>query len=124
MLILSTKVLILLHVMTICVCDKPNNELVTKLKTDKKLFTDLTEKKKNVIYEDITIMDDDGQLKNLKIKSANKKSQSISDSNKVNHVEYPVTENSVKYHVNSEGGTKLKFFDELQQLGCKYLYTY
>ncbi|KAH9634720.1 hypothetical protein HF086_015593 [Spodoptera exigua] len=75
-------------------------------------------------YEDITILDDNGKLKNLKFKSAAPKQplgliNSDLTLTKVNQIEVPVTEqyeDEVKFEAV---GQKPKFFDELSSLGCK-----
>lgn len=79
-------------------------------------------------YEDITIMDDDGQLKTLKYKSANvPKSQLLNlvnydnrltkVSDKVTQIEVHVTD-SDDDELKFDAGQKPKFFDEL---GCKFI---
>ncbi|XP_022817271.1 brain-specific serine protease 4 isoform X3 [Spodoptera litura] len=81
-------------------------------------------------YEDITILDDNGKLKNLKFKSAAPKQpvdliHSDLTLTKVNQIEVPVTEqyeDEVKFEAV---GQKPKFFDELSSLGlipqtCRY----
>lgn len=92
-------------------------------------------------YEDITVLDENGQLKNLKLKAA-KVPESLKNSVK-NYVKVPTMEvasDSDSTKVNSNGddsgnsdklsdsetkvevsGNKSKFFDEI---GCKYIPTH
>ncbi|CAB3241863.1 unnamed protein product [Arctia plantaginis] len=145
----SVKVIILLHLLSKVICDNIDNLDIDvyneNLFDSKNLLNDnvnyvlpklLRESKFNSeiiknpgpnddtvnYYEDITILDDDGQLKNLKYKSADiAKSQlqkfvnsdirltKVSD--KVNQIEVPVTNSDkVELKVQSQ---KPKFFDEL-----------
>ena len=113
--------------------NKKTDAVLTKLLSENKFNSDIIKnvgKNSDVVnnYEDITIMDDNGNLKNLKFKSALPKSQfdnSINSdvlltkvSDKVTQIDRPVTESYDEDEVRFEaGGQKPKFLDEL---GCKY----
>lgn len=84
-------------------------------------------KEKDIVnsYEDITILDDDGQLKNLKYKSVKAKIPEQLH-NLVSHSDVGESEkdikgqaiNNVSTHANTNT-QKSKFFDEI---GCKYTF--
>lgn len=110
----SAKLIILLHILKIYVvtCDLDNaiSEEV-EAKANKIKFV-------NEKFEEITVLDDRGQIKTMKIKSVKPKVKKVTvTSNKVpNQVEMPVilNDNGVK-----KGQNKSKFFDELEE--CKYI---
>lgn len=145
----TTKVIFLLHLFGKIICDidldvvnknlfdsknfvnQKTDVVLTKLLSESKFNSDIIKsvgKNNDIVnnYEDITIMDDDGKIKNLKFKSALPQQQNmvISDvltkvSDKVTQIEVPVTESDDDDDVKFEAaGPKPKFFDEL---GCKYL---
>lgn len=68
-------------------------------------------------YEDITILDDDGQLKNLKFKSARLKIP-VELNNLINHSD-KVSDNESGQNSDKDYTQQSKFFDEL---GCKLLF--
>lgn len=143
----STKVIFFMHFISNVICDidldvvnknlfdsinfvnKKTDVVLTKLLSENKFNSDIIKsvgKNSDVVnnYEDITIMDDNGHLKNLKFKSALPKSQfdnlinsdvrltKVSD--KVTQIDRPVTESYDEDEVKFEaGGQKPKFFDEL-----------
>ncbi|KAJ8707091.1 hypothetical protein PYW08_011225 [Mythimna loreyi] len=108
--------------------NKKTDVVLTKLLNENKFNSDIISsvgKNSDVVnnFEDITIMDDNGHLKNLKFKSALPKAQfdnlinsevsltKVSD--KVSQIDRPVTE-SYEDEVEFEaGGQKPKFLDEL-----------
>lgn len=113
--------------------NKNTDAVLNKLLNEKKFNSEIIRsvgKDNDVVnnFEDITTMDDKGNLKNLKYKSVLPKSEleNLVNSdvipNKVSvvpQIEVPVTEiyeDEVKFEA---GGLKPKFFDEL---GCKYLF--
>lgn len=110
----SAKLIILLHILKIyavtCDLDNAISEEV-EAKANKIKFV-------NEKFEEITVLDDRGQIKTMKIKSVKPKVKKVTvTSNKVpNQVEMPVilNDNGVK-----KGQNKSKFFDELEE--CKYI---
>lgn len=150
----STKVIIVLHLLCTVICDTIDNLDVDALNQNlfdsKNILNDnvnyvlpklLRESKFNseminnpgrnddIVnnYEDITILDDDGQLKNLKYKSAKIPTSQLQNlmhsdvrltkvSDKVTQIEVPVT-NSDKNELKVQN-QKPKFFDELDACKC------
>lgn len=119
--ILSAKVIVIIIITVKCEIDNDivNEDLLeTKFRiSDRSVLTKLSEHiKNNQNYADIQIMDDNGQLKTLKLKAAKPKvplkTSAISD--KVSNQVETLTV------VNKNGATKnkSKFFDEIE--GCKY----
>lgn len=114
---LSAKVIVLLHLLKLSdvSCDLENTISVEVLDPKTSVKTKFLNEK----FEDITVLDDKGQIKTVKIKSVKPKLKKVTVTNdKVqNQVEIPVI-------VNNKGVTKghrnkSKFFDELEE--CKYL---
>lgn len=71
-------------------------------------------------YEDITILDDDGQLKSLKFKSARLKLPELSNLISVSDLDNLSDNDSDSGHSDKDVSVQQsKFFDEL---GCKYLF--
>lgn len=152
--IITAKVLILLHILNVLsdeiedavntnMYDSKNlmyrdgNSVLSKLLTESRFNSDIIKsvgKDSDTVnhYEDITILGDDGQLKNLKYKSAftpkkenvqnlvtkvnNKVTQVTSD----NQIEVPVTIDDKDNSKITLSAHKSKFFDEL---GCKYYFS-
>ncbi|XP_048002000.1 brain-specific serine protease 4-like isoform X3 [Leguminivora glycinivorella] len=111
----------------------PNgNNVISRLISESKFNSDII---KNIgkdtdsvnHYEDITILDENGQLKNLKFKSANKikiPSDDFKTDIKVsdNQVENPVTLSEIDETKYELSGHKSKFFDEIGLIPqtCRY----
>lgn len=153
--IITAKVLILLHILNVLSDDaiedavntnmydsknlmyRDGNSVLSKLLTESLFNSDIIKsvgKDSDTVnhYEDITILGDDGQLKNLKYKSAfmpkkenvqnlvtkvnNKVTQVTSD----NQIEVPVTIDDKDNSKITLSAHKSKFFDEL---GCKYYFS-
>nr|XP_049700492.1 serine protease filzig isoform X1 [Helicoverpa armigera] len=151
---LALKVLLLINVFSQIICDidldivnenlsdsknvinKNNNVVIKKLLNENKFNSEIIKsvgKNSDVVnkYEDLTVMDDNGKLKNLKFKSAVPVSDfenfinsdtSVTKFERVTQIEVPVTE---KYddEVSFEAGAlKPKFFDELGLIPqtCRY----
>ncbi|PZC80493.1 hypothetical protein B5X24_HaOG200410 [Helicoverpa armigera] len=151
---LALKVLLLINIFSQTICDidldivnenlhvsknvinKNNNVVIKKLLNENKFNSEIIKsvgKNSDVVnnYEDLTVMDDNGKLKNLKFKSAIPVSDfenfinsdtSVTKFERVTQIEVPVTE---KYddEVSFEAGAlKPKFFDELGLIPqtCRY----
>lgn len=156
--IITAKVIILLHILNVKSDDeleetvntnmydsknliyRDGNSVLSKLLTESRFNSDIIKnvgKDSDTVnhYEDITILGEDGQLKNLKFKSAFTPKQQnvvnlvskVSEVTKVNKVtsdsqlELPVTTVGNDDSNINLSAHKSKFFDEL---GCKYLHTF
>lgn len=133
-LITSTKVIILMHLIKKDVnCDSISSSLEDNFKqhdsiivSDKNLDFNVNDVNKDNVnrFEDITILDDDGQIKNIKMKSVSNGVKFPSDNNSdnnsdqvTNQLEQPVTNTGSMEQSKEGNGQKSKFFDEI---GRKY----
>ncbi|XP_052754182.1 serine proteinase stubble-like isoform X3 [Galleria mellonella] len=110
--------------------------VLTKLLSESKYNSDIVNsigKETDVVnhYEDITVLDNDGQLKNLKYKSANKPQTPVKLQNLIGDVHVTklsdkVTDNKVinndRHELKDLSGHKSKFFDQLGLIPqtCRY----
>uniref|UniRef100_A0A2A4JXT5 Peptidase S1 domain-containing protein n=1 Tax=Heliothis virescens TaxID=7102 RepID=A0A2A4JXT5_HELVI len=151
---LAFKVLLLINLIHKTICDidldivnenlydsknvinENSNVVIKKLLNENKFSSDIIKsvgKNSDVVnnYEDLTIMDNNGKLKNLKFKSAIPQSDfenfissdtSVPKFERVTQIEVPVTEKYDDEVTFEAGGLKPKFFDELGLIPqtCRY----